>query len=158
MRYFEDIAVGERETVGVYDLTEEDILSYARKWDPHETHIDPVAAQNTVFQGLTAAGTHLVAITVRLLVTCPGEVSVLAGLGWDEVRFLAPGRPGDRLTLVRQCVDKRPSVSKPDRGIVKNRLELSNQDDLLLVSYFDTILMARRAPAGPPEAKITKSN
>ncbi len=146
MKTFEDIVVGERETLGVYDLTEEDILAYARKWDPHETHIDPVAAKNTVFQGLTAAGTHLIAITVRLMVTCPIQVSVLAGLGWDEVRFLAPGRPGDRLTLVRECIDKRLSASKPDRGIVTNRMELSNQDGLLLVSYLDTILMARQSP------------
>ncbi|GAB6093955.1 MaoC family dehydratase [Desulfatiferula olefinivorans] len=142
MIYFEDIVVGERTRVGHYDLTEEDILAYARTWDPHETHIDPETAKKTVFQGLTAAGTHLMAVTVRLMVTSPTPIHTLAGLGWDEVRFLSPGRPGYTLTLYRTCIGKRPSASRPGCGIVKNRLELVNQDGLLLVSYLDTVLVA----------------
>ncbi len=144
MRYFEDIIERDREKIGQYTLTQDEIIAYSRQWDPHESHIDPVAARHSVFQGLTAAGIHLIAITVRLMVTCPAQMKILAGLGWDEVRFLAPGRPGDTLTLVRECIEKRPSESKPDRGIVINRLELRNQDGVLLVSYMDTILMPRR--------------
>lgn len=144
MKYFEDMIPGEREKIGEYKLTEEDIILYANRWDPHKSHTDPAEAEKTVFGGLTAAGTHLMAITVRLLVICPVKISVLAGLGWDEVRFLAPGRPDDNLTLFRECIDKRISESKKDRGIVTNKMELVNNDGVLLLSYLDTILMARK--------------
>jgi acyl dehydratase len=145
MIYFEDIVPDEKVRVGEHALTEEEIIAYARAWDPHETHLDPETASQTVFKGLTAAGTHLIAITVLLMVTSPTPMHTLAGLGWDEVRFLAPGRPGNILTLFRTCIDKRPSASRPECGIVKNRLELVNQDGLLLVSYVDTILVTRRS-------------
>ena len=144
MKYFEDFIPGEVEKVGEHQLTQEEIIEYARKWDPQFFHIDPKAAANSVFQGLIAAGTHLLAITVLHLVEHQPRVSVMAGLGWDEVRFLGPARPGDTLTLYRECIEIRPSTSKDDRGVVRNRLTLSNQKGEVLLRYMDTILVARR--------------
>jgi acyl dehydratase len=144
LKYLEDFVPGEVETVGEYLLTQEEIIEYASKWDPLYFHIDPVAADNSVFSGLVAAGTHLIAISVLQLVTHQPRVCVLAGLGWDEVRFLGPARPGDSLTLFRECIEIRPSTSKPDRGVVKNRLTLSNQNGQPLLSYVDTLLVAKR--------------
>ena len=144
MKYFEDFVVGEIEKVGKYHLTKEDIITFARKWDPQYFHIDQEAADKSVFSGLIAAGTHLLAITVLQLVTHQPRVSVLAGLGWDEVRFLGPARHGDTLTLFRECLEIRPSASKQDRGVVRNRLTLSNQNGHSLLSYMDTILVAKR--------------
>jgi len=144
LKYLEDFVLGEVEKVGEHHITQEEIIEYAKKWDPQFFHTNPEAANKSVFQGLTAAGTHLIAITVLHLVTHQPRVSVLAALGWDEVRFLSPARPGDTLTLFRECLEIRPSTSKPDRGVVKNRLTLSNQKEQPLLSYVDTILVAKR--------------
>jgi len=147
MKYLEDFVLGEVEKVGEYLLTQEEIIEFGKKWDPQFFHIDPEAADKSVFSGLIAAGAHLVAITVLQLVTHQPRVSVLAGLGWDEVRFLGPARPGDTLTLFRECLEIRPSTSKLDRGIVRNRLTLGNQNGQPVLSYVDTILVAKR-PSG----------
>ena len=147
MKYLEDFVLGEVEKVGEHLLTQEDIIEYAKKWDPQFFHTDPEAAKKSVFKGLTAAGTHLIAITVLHLVTHQPRVSVLAALGWDEVRFLNPARPGDAVTLSRECLEIRPSTSKPDRGVVRNRLTLSNQKGNVLLCYIDTIMVAKR-PSG----------
>lgn len=144
MKYFEDFVPGEIEKVEDHHLTQEEIIEYARKWDPQFFHTDPEAAKKSVFKGLTAAGTHLIAITVLRLVTHQPRASVLAVLGLDEVRFLGPARPGDTLTLFTECLETRPSTSKPDRGVVKNRVTLNNQNGEKLLSYVDTILVATR--------------
>ncbi len=144
MKYLDDFVLGEVEKVGEYFLTQEEIIEFGKKWDPQLFHIDPEAADKSVFSGIVAAGTHLVAITVLQLITHQPRVSVLAGLGWDEVRFLGPARPGDTLTLFRECLEIRPSTSKLDRGVVRNRLTLSNQNGQSLLSYVDTILVAKR--------------
>jgi len=149
MKYFEDFVVGEAEKVGEHHLTREEIIAFGKQWDPQFFHINPDAADESVFSGLIAAGTHLISITVLKLVTHEPRVSVLAGLGWDEVRFLGPARPGDTLTVFRECLQVSPSASKPDRGIVKNRITLSNHNDQPVLSYMDTILVARR----PSEAE-----
>jgi len=144
MKYFEDFVVGETEQAGEYYLTEGDVIAFGEKWDPQFFHTDPVAAGASVFSGLVAAGTQLMSIAVLLLVTHRPRVSVLAGLGWDEVRFLNPARVGDTLSLCRECLECRGSVSKTDRGVVKNRITLSNQKSLTVLSYVDTILVDRR--------------
>jgi len=150
MKYFEDFVPGEIEKVGEHYLTQEEIVEYAGKWDPQFFHIDPEAAKESVFQGLIAAGTHLIAITVLHLVTHQPRVSVLAGLGWDEVRFLGQARPGYTLTIFRECLEIRPSASKPDRGVVRNRLTLSNQEGHSVLSYVDTILVAKSSAGRQP--------
>ena len=81
--------------------------------EPQFFHIDPKASDNSVFQGLIAAGSHLIAISILHLVTHQPRVSVLAGLRWDEVRFLGLARPGDTLTLFRDCLEIRLSTSRP---------------------------------------------
>jgi acyl dehydratase len=147
LKYLEDFVLGEVEKVGEHYLTQEEIIEFGKKWDPQFFHIDPEAANKSVFQGLIAAGTHLIAITVLHLITHEPRVSVLAGLGWDEVRFLGPAHPGDTLTLFRECLEIRPSTSKLDRGVVRNRLTLSNQKGQSLLSYVDTVMVAKR-PSG----------
>lgn len=145
MKYFEDFGLGEVEKVGEYKLTQEEIIEFGKKWDPQFFHIDPMTADKSVFSGLVAAGTHLMAITVLKLVTHQPKVAILTGLGWDEVRFVGPARPGDTLTLFRECIEIRPSRSKLDRGVVRNRLTLSNQNGQPLLMYVDTILVAKHS-------------
>lgn len=150
MKYFEDFEPGKIERIGQYQLSAEDIIAYSRKWAPQDFHCDPVAAGNSVFGGLTAAGIQLMNITVRQLVLHEPRVAIMAGLGWDDVRFLAPARPGDALSIFRECIDRRPSASAADRGIVKNRMTVENQKGQRLLRYVDIFLVAKRPPESRP--------
>lgn len=144
MKYLEDFREGETETVGGYSLDAPQVVEFARQWDPQPMHTDPDAARQLPAGSLIASGAHLLSITVRLLVTRPNPVAVIAGVSWDEVRFLKPARPGDVLSLTRECIEARPSSSKLDRGTVRNRITLRNQNGDALLSYIDTIIVARR--------------
>jgi acyl dehydratase len=149
MKYFEDFAVGEEATVGAHLVTEEELTTFARAWDPQPSHTDRSAAVQSPFGGLIASGAHVIAISVRLLVTSVTEpVAVVAALGWDHVRFLAPVRVGDTLTLTRRCIEARPSQSHPERGVVRNALLLTNQSGVRVLSYEDSLLVTMRAPRG----------
>ena len=144
MKYFEDFVPGEIEIVGDHSLSPSEIVEYGQAWDPQPMHVGPESAAGAELGGLVAAGTHLMAITVLKLITHLPKVAVIAGLGWDEVRFHRPARPGDRLTVTRECLDVCPSRSKNDRGVVRNRITLTNQAGELVLSYIDTFLVASR--------------
>src|SRR5512140_930758 len=116
MKYLEDFRVGERETITGYELRESEIVAFGQSWDPQPMHTDVEAAKTLPSGGLIASGVHLLAITVRQLVSRSDEVAIIAGVGWDEVRFLRPARPGDVLTVARECIEARPSETKRDRG------------------------------------------
>ena len=150
MRYLEDFKPGETETIDGYLLTEEEIISFAQKWDPQPMHIDPEAAKTSHFGGLIAAGAHLMAIGVHQLYARPTRPAVIGVMGLDHVRFLEPARPGDLIALLRECIEVRPSRSKPDRGVVRNRVTLINQHGKSLLRYEDTILVLRRPSTGTP--------
>lgn len=143
-RYFGDFRVGERRTAGDYLVTEKETVEFASKWDPEPFHIDRDAAQASVFEGLTACGTHIIAIRNWLIHRLPNKAHVLAGLGIDELRFVAPVRPGDRLSLTIECLEARPSSSKPDRGIVRSLLTVANQEGQAVLITKEAILVARR--------------
>jgi acyl dehydratase len=147
MKYLEDFSPGERETLGSHRLSAEEIVEFARQWDPQAMHTDSEAAASSAFSGLIASGAHLVALSIRLLIEQADRAAVIAGLGWDEVRFLEPARPGDRLTATRTCLEARPSASRPGAGVVRNRITLENQHGHTVLSYADAILVAAR-PAG----------
>jgi acyl dehydratase len=142
--FFDDFDVGQTTTVGHYLITEDEIIEFASKWDPEPFHVDAEAASASVFGGLTACGTHIIAIRNWLIHRLPNKAHVLAGLGIDELRFSAPVRPGDQLSLTNECVETRPSSSKPDRGIVRSRLTVTNQDGVAVLTTLEAILVARR--------------
>jgi acyl dehydratase len=141
--FFDDFDVGQTTTVGHYLITEDEIIEFASKWDPEPFHVDAEAASASVFGGLTACGTHIIAIRNWLIHRLPNKAHVLAGLGIDELRFSAPVRPGDQLSLTNECVETRPSSSKPDRGIVRSRLTVTNQDGVAVLTTLEAILVAR---------------
>jgi len=142
--YFEDFRVGERRTAGEYVVTENEIVEFASKWDPEPFHVDPDAARASVFAGLTACGTHIIAIRNWLIHRLPNKAHVLAGLGIEDLRFATPVRPGDRLSLSIECVEARPSSSKPDRGIVRSVLTVTNQKGETVLTTTEAVLVARR--------------
>lgn len=146
--YFEDFRVG---TVTIatesYTVSEEEIVEFASKWDPQDFHIDRDMAEASAFRGLTASGTHILAIRNWLIHRLPSRAHVIAAAGLDEVRFLVPVRPGDTLSLQSEAIEARASASKPDRGIIRLSHRVLNQNDETVMTLKVTLLVKRR-PGG----------
>jgi acyl dehydratase len=144
-RYFEDFTPGEVIELGSRTITKEEIVAFARQFDPQVFHLDEEAARQTIFGGLIASGWHTGSLVMRLF--CDGVIKDAASLGSpgiDEMRWIKPVRPGDLLTgrmTVTECV---PSRSKPDRGLVRSLLELRNQHGDVVVSIKGMNLIGRR--------------
>ena len=146
MRYLEDITVGETLEFGRYEVTAEEIIDYARRYDPQPIHLDDDAAREAGLGGLIASGWHSVGMYMRMLVddVLVGG-SAMPSPGADEIRWLKPVRPGDVLSIRGEALEARPSRSKPDRGIVRWRYEMINQDGEAVMSLI-AIGFAQRRP------------
>ncbi len=141
--YFEDIETPSR-TVGPSAVVDKDeMIAFARVWDPLPIHVDEEVGK-AVFGSLTAPGLFILALKQRLLHQLQEFPAVIASLGYDEVRFHKPVRPGDTLTLIIDWSEKRLSKSRDDRGVVVQRLSLINQDSEEVMSHIDTILVRLR--------------
>lgn len=129
-RYFEDYRVGETFEFGDYAITEEEIVEFATRYDPQPFHVDKQAAQRSIYGGLIASGWMTGAVMMRMLVDhLISPRSSMGSPGLDELRWLRPVRPGDRLRLRVTVLDSRRSQTKPDRGVVQFLQEAVNQDD-----------------------------
>lgn len=143
-RFLDDIRLHEPRTLGEYVLTEDEIVEFARAWDPQPWHLDRQAAAESVFGELVACAAHLFAIASRLSFDDPEPVALLAGLGGSGMRLHSPGRVGDHLRLRLTYLDARPSASRPEAGVVSQRHELIAAEDRLVMSQEGAILVARR--------------
>ena len=144
-RYFEDLKVGDRFRSGTYKVTEEQIVSFAREFDPQPFHLDPAVARQTMFKGLIASGWHTAAITMRLFVQTLNFTEGAIGLGVDELRWPNAVRPGDVLQVETEIVDLRESRSKPSHGIVRIRNVTTNQRGEGVQTMFASALVLRRS-------------
>lgn len=142
--YFEDLPVGYRCEVGGYELREEEVISFAERWDPYPFHTDPEAARRSVFGGLTASSCHIFAICTALFHRLPDGPAVLAMLGKDRLTFPNPARPGDVLRYRSECIEARASRSRGDRGVIRVRDGLLNQRDESVLEQEVSLLVARR--------------
>jgi acyl dehydratase len=142
---WEDVEIGKKERSSSYLVTEAEILSFARAFDPMPTHVDAVAAKEGHFGSITAPGTFMLALRQRLLFDFAFSGGVIASLGYDEVRFLAPLRGGQRCEVEIEYLEKTPSRSKPDRGIVITSMTLF-ADDVPVLKLRDIALVKRRLP------------
>jgi acyl dehydratase len=148
MRYLEDLTVGERRQLGRHTITEAEILEFARAFDPQPFHLDREAAARSHFGGLVASGWHTASLAMRLFVMgMVEEIASMGSPGVDELRWLAPVRPGDTLSLRTEIVEVTPSTSRPDRGSVRVRYDLRNQSDEQVLSMIG-IGIIRRRPDG----------
>ncbi len=135
-RWFEDYVVGTIVDVGEVEFTEADIIAYALRFDPQYIHIDPVRAKDGPFGGLIASGFHTLAGSMRLFVDkYLSSVAAIASPGIDAMRFHLPVRPGDRLRLRIEVMESRRSASKPDRGIMRNHVDVLNQNHEVVLSH-----------------------
>jgi acyl dehydratase len=135
LKYFEDYTPKATYDCGEISVSEAEILSFARDFDPQPIHVDPVAAAAGPFGGLIASGWHTAALVMRQLVAhyLPAGGS-LASPGVDQIRWPVPVRPGDTLRVRATVTDARRSKSKPDRGIITGLIEAVNQHDDLVMS------------------------
>jgi acyl dehydratase len=147
--YFEDLEIGRETEFGSYQVTREEVLDFARKYDPQPFHLSDEAAAKTHFGRLAASGWHTCAMTMAVIArhVVDEEQAGLGSPGVDELRWLKPVYPGDTLTVRSRIVDKTPSRSKPDLGSFRSRTVVTNQDGVPVLS-FTSIVLIRRRPSG----------
>jgi len=128
-RYFEDYVPGSVFEYGSITLSQDEIVEFAKRFDPQFIHTDPLAAAQGPFGGLIASGWHTAAVMMRLFVDhYLSHVASMASPGIDELRWLRPVRPGDSLSIRVSILEANRSRSKPDRGMVRSLIEVLNQD------------------------------
>lgn len=148
MRYWEDFTPGEVTEIGPVGVSESEILEFATLYDPQFFHVDAEAAQDGPFGGLIASGWHTAALFMGMFVRAILlDTASLGSPGVDELRWLAPVRPGDTLSG-RVTVDEvRESSKDPSRGTVLTTSEVFNQDGVLVMRIRARGFFARREPA-----------
>jgi len=148
--YFEELEIGTRSAAGPYRVSRDEIIEFAKKYDPVPRHLDEEAAARSVFGGLTACSAHTFSIFILLTTRLQPRLHVLAGLSWDKLRLPQPVRPGDELDLETTVLEMRESKSKPDRGIVGTGVLLRNQRREPVLECTSNILVARRPDTNVP--------
>ena len=143
-RFFEDLKVGDRFKSQTYEVTEEQIISFAREFDPQPFHLDRVVADKTMFKGLIASGWQTAAITMRLFVQTLNFAEGAIGLGVDELRWPTAVKPDDVLQVETEIVDLRESRSKPSHGVVRLRYVTTNQRGEVVQTMYASALVLRR--------------
>jgi acyl dehydratase len=133
--YFEDFTPGAAFEAGRVTVSESEIVEFATRYDPQPFHVDVEAARASIYGGLIASGWHTAALMMRLVVDgILADTAALGSPGVDELRWLLPVRPGDTLSVRMTVVEARVSRSKPDRGLVRARFEVTNQEGALVMS------------------------
>ena len=147
-RYFEDYVEGDVYRFGSITVAADEIVAFARRFDPQSFHTDPEAAKQSPFGGIIASGWHTASLMMRLFVDhYLTHVASLASPGVDELRWLKPVRPGDTLSIRVTVLKAAPSKSKPDRGVVTSGIEVLNQADETVMTLKAVNFIARRVPA-----------
>ncbi len=147
-RYFEDYTPGAVFEFGATTVTEQEVVSFATAYDPQSFHIDRDAAAHSMFGGLIASGWHTAAMTMRMLVDhYLSSVASLASPGIDELRWLAPVRPGDALRVRVRVDDARRSRSRSDRGVVTSSISVLNQNEVVVMTLKAVNLLLTRPAA-----------
>ncbi len=148
MRYFEDFRIGEVMETGPATVSEEEIITFARQFDPQPFHIDPAAARKSFYGGLIASGWHTAAIAMRLMVDgFIGNYASMGSPGLDELRWLKPVRPGDTLKVRSTCIGKKRSDKRPDMGACRFSTEVINQNEEVVLSMINIGLIRCRKDA-----------
>lgn len=146
MLYFEDMQVGLKRSFGRYEVTLDEVLEFARKYDPQPFHLSDEAAAETHFGRLAASGWHTCAMTMSMNVEAMKEnpSAGLGAAGVDELRWLKPVYPGDTLRCETEVVEVRPSNSRPDIGSIRSQTTTFNQHDEPVMRFTAIVLMRRR--------------
>lgn len=144
-RFLDDFRIGEKFVSGGVTVTDSEIIRFALQFDPQSFHLDVTAAEKSPYGGLIASGFHTLSLCFRMFIQ-QGVIaaSSIGSPGIDEVRWLAPVRPGDTLRAETEVLEIKPSSSKPDRGILRLKYAGVNQDGVNVVSFILNHLLRRR--------------
>lgn len=150
MKFYEDIEVGTTNAFGRYEVTREEVMEFASRYDPQPFHLDDDAAAQTHFGRLSASGWHTCSMTMAMMVeNMKGEKSAgLGSPGVDNLRWKKPVYPGDTLRCETEIIEKRRSASRPEMGIFKSRIRTFNQDDVMVLEMVSNGLIRTRDPEG----------
>ncbi|MGH7643526.1 MAG: MaoC family dehydratase [Candidatus Dormibacteria bacterium] len=155
--FWEDFTVGELHQLGSHLITSEEIVEFGRSFDPQPFHTNPARAQRSTFHGLIASGWHSAAIWMRLYWDgVLWRAASLGSPGVEDLKWLAPVRPGDELRGSLEILSSRLSVSRPDRGLVQIGAELIDQQGIVKLRMTAWGLFGRR-PAPPPAEHASPS-
>lgn len=158
MRYYEDLHEGEEQYSGTRTVDREDMLAFARRYDPQYFHADPEAAKRSIFGEVVASGIYTMTLWRQLDHEIAHDIAWICGIAWDDVRFPVAVRSGDTLRAHAKCLSKRPSTRRPERGVVVFEYRLVNQREEVVFTCRSTNLVERRpteslrAPSAPPAA------
>jgi acyl dehydratase len=146
-RYWDDYEVGQKYPLGSTSFTEQEIVEFAKLYDPQSFHVDPVAAKDSLFGSLIASGWQVCSKLMRLFVdNYLDKRTALGSPGVDEIRWLKPVRPGDTLTAWVECSGKAASKSRPTMGVIHEDWKATNQNGELVMTA-KGINMIRRRPS-----------
>ena len=148
MKYFEDVQVGDVMRFGRYEVTRDEIVEYARQFDPQPFHLDEVAARESLFGGLIASGWHTGAMFIRMVAEHMTPQHATAGaMGFDDLKWTRPVRPGDVLSIESEIREKVELRSRPDRGLVKIESRVHDQRGAVVMTLTSLVIYLRRPPA-----------
>ena len=153
MDYFEDIEVGRKASFGRYEVTREEVMEFAAKYDPQPFHLDDEAAAQTHFGRLSASGWHTCAMMMAMLVENMKQhrQAGLGSPGMDNLRWTKPVYPGDTLRVESEVISKRRSASRPEMGLFKSNVRVFNQNDETVLEMTSNGLIRVRNPDAPIE-------
>jgi acyl dehydratase len=147
-RYFEDFRPGDSFAYGDEPVTRESIMEFARAYDPEPFHLDEARARESIFGGLIASGLHVAALWRRMNVAAFPDIANEGSPGWDEVRWLAPVRPGDRLTVNSRVLETRLLKSRPGIGLVRFFHSITDQEGAARMSITANLFVRCRPAEG----------
>ena len=156
-RCFEDLAVGEVRRSAPRIVSEEDILAFARQWDPQWFHSDTELARGSIFGEVVASGIHILALWRQMDHEINSDIDFVCGVGWDEVRMKKAVRAGDRIHVVSEIMALRPSARRTDRGTAITRYAVLNQHGEEAVSFTSINLVYTRSGRRREEASASAS-
>jgi acyl dehydratase len=136
---YEDVEVGATTAHGEYEVTREELLTFAEQYDPQPFHTDEAAAEESLFGGLVASGWHTAAVTMRLVVDgVLSDSGAMGAVGVDELRWPNPVRPGDALSIEVEILGKEPW--REGIGVVRTRIDTVKPDGEVAQSYVGRVL------------------
>jgi len=142
---FESFKVGQVQEFGAYEVSEQEIIEFAQKYDPQFFHLDPVAAKESLFGGLCASGWHTCAMTMAMMVeNMDKRGRSLGSPGIDELRWRHPVYPGDILSVRLEVTELRPSKSRPEIGFVLSQITVKNQDGTVVMEFLSKGIFPRQ--------------
>ena len=146
IRWFEDFAIGETFEYGHWVMKKEEMLSFAKMYDPEPFHLDENEAIRMGWGGLIASGLQVVAVCRRLQTGCLPNAEVVISPGWDGIRWFKPVFAKDILSCRIDVIDTRELESRPTEGVVKLRNQMINQDDEVVAEMISNVFIRRRPP------------